>query len=81
MKSTVQRSRQEDLSYLLWWFRAGVLGGGGAGNVEAKFFYFMFSEITVLSMLAIIIAKQVKDTRNYPRRAWAVVCQSVCLFV
>ena len=41
-------------------------GVGLGGNVssfalpEAKFFYFMFSEITVLSMLAIIIAKQVK---------------------
>ncbi len=53
----------------LWIRRTkGVHGSGG--NIssfalpEAKFFYFMFSEITVLSMLAIIIAKQVKDTRN-----------------
>ncbi len=44
-----------------------ALGVGLGGNVscfalpEAKFFYFMFSEITVLSILAIIILKQVKD--------------------
>ncbi len=43
-------------------------GVGLGGNVssfalpEVNIFYFMFSEITVLSMSAIIIAKQVRYT-------------------